>query len=488
MSTNKDKGKEDGKKTPSINSQENANDESPLSIQPEHIINELNKLSADNQMSDEQVLSFPIDSFPIAIQEIIKSTNECLNFPIDFIGSAILFSASVAIGNTHRIELKRKWHSNCVVYLALVGRPNSNKSHPLAFAIDPLYKKDAISHHDYINKLKEFEAYLQLTKKEKEEQDKIEKPILIKSIIGDITQETIVDIHQNNLRGIGVARDELASWFMNFDRYNKGSEEPFWLSNWTGAPLISDRKTAGNYYIAKPFISVIGTIQLGILNELGKHNRNQNGFVDRILFAAPDNLKKPYWNEKELDKSIYELWESIINRLFDLKLDLDELNQPNPKTIKYRKEAFDLLNKWQRLNTDVCNSMEDEVLSGILGKFDTHVIRLSLIIHLLKYGCNESDGHEISYDTTSSAIALVEYFQSNAKKVYEIIANQNPLSKFPQNKQALYDTLPDTFTTEQGIKIASQQNPPMIEVTFKRFIKTSELFKRLKQGEYKKIL
>ena len=35
---------------------------------------------------------------------------------------------------------------------------------------------------------------------------------------------SLADVHKFNKRGIGVYSDELASWFKNFNRYNKGSE------------------------------------------------------------------------------------------------------------------------------------------------------------------------------------------------------------------------------------------------------------------------
>lgn len=71
--------------------------------------------------------------------------------------------------------------------------------------------------------------------------------------------------------------DELASWFKNFNRYNKGSEQEFWLSVWSGNTVKVNRKTSDQYNIPLPFISVAGTIQPGVLNELAD-NRTENGF------------------------------------------------------------------------------------------------------------------------------------------------------------------------------------------------------------------
>ncbi|KAA6333479.1 hypothetical protein EZS27_018105 [termite gut metagenome] len=110
-----------------------------------------------------------------------------------------------------------------------------------------------------------------------------EEPAQKKFVVSDITPECLAFVHDGNKRGICLYADELASWFKNFNRYSKGSEEQFWLSVFSGKPIIFDRKGMKRSISVKhSFISVIGTIQKGILKELAKGERNQNGFLDRI--------------------------------------------------------------------------------------------------------------------------------------------------------------------------------------------------------------
>ena len=93
--------------------------------------------------------------------------------------------------------------------------------------------------------------------------------------------------------------DELAGWFKNFNRYNKGSDEEYWLKLFNANPSFSDRKGVKNsVYISRPFISVVGTIQNGILNELAQGSRTSNGFIDRLLFVMPDNQDKQPWSDR----------------------------------------------------------------------------------------------------------------------------------------------------------------------------------------------
>jgi hypothetical protein len=58
------------------------------------------------------------------------------------------------------------------------------------------------------------------------------------------------------------------------------------------------------------------------------------------------------------------------------------------------------------------------------------------------------------------------------------------LDKYPADKQALYNALPETFTTASGLQIAQSLKIP--ERTFKYFLNERELFTNVKRGEYQK--
>ena len=214
------------------------------------------------------------------------------------------------------------------------------------------------------------------------------KPIWEQYLISDFTPEALVSVHSYNKRGLGVNVDELASWFKNFNRYNKGSEQEFWLSVWSGNTVKVNRKTSDQYNIPLPFISVAGTIQPGVLNELAD-NRTENGFLDRLLFVVPDNLKKEYWSETELSPSIVENWQTIISNLLDVSIIQDETNNPQPEILRFSPEAKQLLFEWQRELTDQSNKPENEAISGINAKIEMYAVRLALILQMVRYACNE---------------------------------------------------------------------------------------------------
>lgn len=439
-----------------------------------------------NEIQERKINRFPVEVFPLPVQQVITATNENLNFPIDFIGASLLYAVSVAVGNTHSVEVKKGFQQSAVLYLAIVGRAGTTKSHPLSFALQPIVEQDKRTYRQYEQQRQEYEKKVSLSKKEREQQliEEPIKPVWQKFLLSDFTPEALAEVHKFNKRGIGVYVDELAGWFKNFNRYNKGSEMEFWLSQWSGKPINIDRKTGEPVFIPLPFISVAGTIQKGILNELAKESRTQNGFIDRILFVIPDNIKKECWSETDLPLVVSENWESIISNLLSLSITNDDTLNPSPEVLRFTPEAKKVLFEWQKVNTDQCNEAENEAVSGIFSKMDMYVLRLALILEMMRFACNESNKQAVSIEAVQGAVKLVEYFKSSAVKVNSILSNASPLDKHPVDKQALYTALPDTFTTETGLQIA--EGLAVAERTFKYFLNEKELFTRTSRGEYQK--
>jgi hypothetical protein len=211
--------------------------------------------------------TFPIDVFPLKIQNIINATVECLDFPVDFIGSSVLSAISIATANTYKVQVKKNWIDSPLIYMALVGRSGTNKTHPLSFALNPIFDRDKKTYHEYEVRKQEFDRINNLSTKEKKDQciNEQPKPVWEKNIISDFTPEALAQVHKFNKRGIAVYIDELAGWFKNFNRYNSGSEMEFWLSSWSCKPINIDRKSGDPVFIASPYIPVVGTIQNKVL-------------------------------------------------------------------------------------------------------------------------------------------------------------------------------------------------------------------------------
>ena len=250
-----------------------------------------------NQVCKSQ---FPVEIFPTMIRKIIWKMKEALTYPVDYTASSMLVAIAVGIGNTHVLKFKSEWTVKDILYMALVGRPGANKSHPLRTVLRPYFEFDSEQYRKFSEELNRYNKIMGIKKKERMEQGYETDPTLPvrkRFLVSDITQEAMVKALAENRRGICLYMDELQGWVKNFTRYNNGSEEQFYISLFNGSCYISDRKgDTNNNCIDDPFACIIGTIQPAILTEMLKGSKSDNGFAERILFAIPEEQEKSYWN------------------------------------------------------------------------------------------------------------------------------------------------------------------------------------------------
>ncbi len=433
---------------------------------------------------------FPVDALPKAVQSIIEETNFTLNFPVDFTAASMLFTASVAIGNSFMAEIKNGFIQNAVLYLALVARRGLNKSHPLSFAVKPLEDKDSLAFDKYMKERQELNHIQSLSKKEKTAQgyddNSMSHPIWKQYLITDFTQEALVKVHSINPKGIGVNYDELKGWIANFNRYNPGSQEEFWLTAWSGKPIRVNRINSEPVLIKKPFISVVGTIQPGVLQSLFK-NRIENGFTDRMLFAIRDDIKKAPLNDKQLSPETQQQWKDIVENLLHLSNIPNEasIKEPPSRVLKLAKDAkapyYEYHNKLIKLSYDPLN----EPVLGILAKMEAYTIRFALIIELLEAASLGSEAKEINLRSVNSAIKLSEYFIENAKYVSYTLLDGSPADSLTFLQKSFYASLPETVQTKEAVITGEKFNISGRSV--KRLLYKKDLFTKIQTGLYEKL-
>lgn len=384
------------------------------SITPEGIINKAMDLNMSFAGAE-----FPVGIFPSQIQHIIHEVYECQSYPIDYTAAAMLAAIAVGIGNTHLIQMRQGWVESAILFVALVGRPGANKSHPLSFAMKPFIDFDYRQNLEFGKLYAKYEQDISLSKKERQEVGVDEFPqelIRRRFLVSDITPEGLSYIHAQNKRGLCLWSDELSAWFKNFNRYNNGSEEQFWLSVFGAKTVISDRKHAkSSVFITRPFIPVIGTIQKNILSDLARGDRSSNGFIDRILFIMPPIQQKARWNDKDISGNLELEWHTLMNRLINMEYSLDENNEIQPLIVTFNEEARKQLYQWQHQHAELCDGIGNETLLGIYCKLEIYIIRFCLVIQIARWLCGECKKEQVDTETVQRAIQLTDQNAENVE-------------------------------------------------------------------------
>lgn len=421
---------------------------------------------------------FPLKFFPKQMKAIILEVCEVFQFNPDFLASSILLASSTAIGNTFHITVKDGWIERNSLFLAIVASPGINKSAPLSWALKPLENKEKELYKKYKEYLKEFEADV-------ENKDK-PAPTLIKTIVSDATPEAVVQQLDKNERGILIYNDELSGFLNTFQRYSKGNDEQFYLSVWSGKPVVVDRKTSVSIRINEPVLNIVGTIQPSVFDK-SFNTKEDSGFFDRWLIVNPKNAKKMAWTDEQIDPFTYDAYHRIINNLCDLRFHENQWGEMESQNLTYSSEAWELIKQWQFNNTTSINKTDMDHVRAIRAKMEIYVHRFCTVAHLIQFAVDEKAFVEakINEESAAKGIMLCDYFISNAITARSMDDSNN----FQDNWKELYDSLPNNeiqFTYADFAKYADFLQIP--ETSAKRWLKSqiNKSIVKIKHGTYAK--
>ncbi|WP_409302333.1 YfjI family protein [Peribacillus sp. SCS-155] len=381
--------------------------------------------------------TFPVSLFPAPIREFIVEQSKALGCPSDFLGIAVLATASTAIGNSRKIQLKKNWREGAALYCGIVAEPGSKKTSAISKALQPL--KDIqednkriydIQSSKYSSQLEWIQAQKELHKKfspklghndsslELPELPKApKKPQFQQIITVDATMESLLELLSVNAHGVIQYRDELVSFVKSMNQYRAGADRQYWLSMWSNESLIVNRKGSEPLELLMPFCTVIGGIQPDVLESMVQGNKN-DGFLDRFLFAYPMS-QSALWTDDDVTEQVNDGYANIIKAIYKAPL-----NNEQPWVIELSAEAKTIFTNWY---DDISKQISDPALpvnlKGVYEKLKGQCARIMLILHTLRWFSGESE-HELSVDrdTATYAVYLVNgYFKHHISKVFQYL-------------------------------------------------------------------
>lgn len=423
-----------------------------------------------HQIYDE--VPFPVEVFPDDVQNIINETNRCLNFTKDHIASSLLFVASIAIGNSLEVQFKNNWRDKAILYMALVGKPGTNKSAPLKFAMTPIDERDAREMLKFREEYTKYDAAMKTALRGRGEIPV--EPKCRQTVMTDFTTEVLMRTLSANPRGIAVYVDELMGFIRNFNKYRAGNDEQVWTQIYNGYSLVVNRINSQPINITDTFVGIIGTLQPGMLPEFAK-GKKESGFLDRWLFSYPEIKHYPRLNMEELDPAVPRRWSEIIERIYTLPIDEQR------RVIRLTDDAARIYLDWYNSLADL-KDHDRYGMAEAATKMERYCMRFSIILEALKYGCGQEEIKEVSADSIRGAIDLCTYYLSCTFKARHQF-RRDPTDSMNTVQKSVYSELPIQFTTAEGLMIALEMG--MKERTFKDWVKT-DFFKHVSHGLYEK--
>jgi hypothetical protein len=252
------------------------------------------------------------------------------------------------------------------------------------------------------------------------------KPVLQRVIVSDITIEKLCEVLEDCPRGTLLYRDELAAWFGSFTRYKSkgaGSDCPHYLSMYSGAPVIYDRKTGErpSLYVPRAAVSILGGIQPGTFGRALTPEHFEAGLPARLLPAMPPTGVK-HWKEDTVSEEAEKAVADLFDALRQLKPDRDKSKpkKPVPLACWLSTEAKALwvewYNDWARTQTQ-----SEGELAACYSKIEAVAARLALLHHIVTTAHDDAIRTAIPADSMLAGIKMARWFASESERVYSVL-------------------------------------------------------------------
>ncbi len=117
-------------------------------------------------------------------------------------------------------------------------------------------------------------------------------------------------------------------------------------------------------------------------------------------------------------------------------------------------------------------------------KYNTHVVRLALLLQVLHYTGREGHLQYVDAQSVKGAIRMNDYFEDSLQRIHEFVVND--ICDEPAKE--LLSLLGETFGTAEAIEAGRQMKVSERSVMnyLKELIK-NHLVRKVRQGQYEKI-
>lgn len=390
-----------------------------------------------NTPPPEPFQPFPVDALPDRMRVFVEAVAAATGTDAAFAAMAALVVVAGCIGNRVAVLLKSGWIEPAVLWGVLVGRSGTTKSPVLKLvtrALVELFKAErrafANAMKEYLREAERHSVRLAVWKKSQrngpptDPPDEPERPTERRLLVSDITIEKLGELLEQNPLGLLLVRDELAAWVGAFDRYasgGKGSDQPAWLSMHDAAPVTIDRKSGkGNYFVERAAVSVLGSIQPGTLSRIFGTAEREAGLLARVLVAYPPD-QPALWTEAALPDDVAAEWRKLLETLLALPTAVDENGEPRPRFVPIGKDAKALWIEWHDGHARELVDISSDDLAAHYAKLKGACARIALLFACVEVAAGGDAAAYISADAMRRAIAVVEWFKSEGRRVYAVL-------------------------------------------------------------------
>lgn len=374
-----------------------------------------------------------------------------LQCPPEFAAVGAMIGLAAVVGRRSVIRPKRNdnWTVIPNLWGGLCARPSALKTPALDQALQPLRMLEAGAHEHFDGEAaahrreKEIAEIKKAATKERikaalkknidatslydELADEPLAPILRRFITHDPTVEKLGELMRENPRGILLFRDELVGFLRSLEREGRESDRAFFLEAWNGSnPFTSDRIGRGTIRIEATCVSMLGTIQPGVLTEYIadalRGGAGDDGLVQRFqLLVFPDEISKWSYidevpNEEARSRALKAM--QFLDQSDPVLLGGEVEDDGFSRIFRFDDEAQEVFIEYLAdLERKLHSGDDHPAMNAHLGKYRSLMPSLALLNHLADSAANGTKG-PVTAESAWSAVAMCDLLEAHARRIY----------------------------------------------------------------------
>jgi putative DNA primase/helicase len=393
----------------------------------------------------ETAPQFPVSFLPGPLADFACDVTDRMQCAVDIVAVPLIISAATTIGKGFCMAPKAgdDWTERPCLWGGLILPIGSMKSPGFAKALQPLRRLQAQFHAQHEIELEEYEAkctradYAAKTWKaacskaakdgkempEKPEAAVVpEPPKLRRLVTGDITQEALADLIEQNPRGLLLFRDELSGWFASFNQYRAGADRQFYLECHAGGSFAKDRRV-GSVLIDDLYLNICGGIQPQIVREV-LSGGDLDGMTARFsLLVWPDRTEEFFYVDRQPNHNAEHATDKVFKKLlsFEPAAFFGPYKPGTTRAFRFDDTGQELFIDWYiRNQKHVRKDKEPASLTAHFSKYAGLFPRLAIIHHLIRHALNEVASPLLVDAETAAAVEgfIDEYLEPHARRIH----------------------------------------------------------------------
>jgi hypothetical protein len=273
----------------------------------------------------------------------------------------------------------------------------------------------------------------------------------------DSSIEKIVELLEQNPRGLLYFRDELIGLFKRTERAGNEQDRAFLLESWNGdGSHTDDRIGRGTVRTDNLCISLLGGIQpdklAGYLHGAISESDN-DGFVQRLqLMVYPNPVSEWRYEDKAPDIESRNRGYGIVERLAAMEVDGEDIFEK--PYLRFSLEGQEVFKDWLTwLETEkLTNRDEHPVMLEHLAKYRSLMPSLALLFHLIEAADRDKQPGPVSRCAALMAAAWCQYLESHARRIYSLAIDTGQAGAARLSEKIQAGKLGMTFTRPEVVR------------------------------------